>query len=191
MNTFEKAGFVRVSPSDTDKTGFNPFAAIGKDWLLVTAGNESGWNTMTVSWGFAGVMWGKNTLTAVIRPQRYTKEFVDKNEYFTVCYFGGEQREALSFCGTHSGRDTDKAKSTGLVPLFIKDGIELDGKELSFDVTAFEQAKMIFVCKKAYVQPMLPECFVNKANDEKWYANKDYHVQYIGEIVCAYVKEQV
>lgn len=186
----KELGFTEVSPSALDGADFNPFRKVGKDWMLVTAGDEKGWNTMTASWGFAGVMWGKNTLTAVIRPQRYTKEFIDKSEYFTASFFGEDMRKALSYCGSHSGRDVDKAKETGLAPLHIRDDSKVYGGEYSFDVTSFEQAELIVVCRKAYVQQMKPECFVGAENDEKWYADKDYHVQYIGEIVKVYVREK-
>lgn len=186
----KELGFTKVSPAVLDTLDFNPYKKVGKDWFLVTAGNESGWNTMTASWGFSGVMWGKNTFTTVIRPQRYTKEFIDKEEYFTISFFGEEMKKALSYCGAHSGRDCDKAKETGLIPMFIKDSSEVYNGEYSFDVTSFEQAELVLVCRKSYVQEMLPECFTDKANDEKWYAAKDYHFQYIGEIVQAYVKEK-
>jgi len=186
----KELGFTKVSPAVLDTLDFNPYKKVGKDWFLVTAGNESGWNTMTASWGFSGVMWGKNTFTTVIRPQRYTKEFIDKEEYFTISFFGEEMKKALSYCGAHSGRDCDKAKETGLIPMFIKDSSEVYNGEYSFDVTSFEQAELVLVCRKSYVQEMLPECFTDKSNDEKWYAAKDYHFQYIGEIVQAYVKEK-
>ena len=111
----------------------------------------------------------------------YTKEFIDKAEYFTISFFKEEYKKALSFCGSHSGRDCDKAKETGLTPVFVS--------ENGVEVTAFAEADMVLVCKKAYVQEMKPECFVDTENDEKWYSDKDYHYQYIGEIVKAFVKE--
>lgn len=190
MSTIEKNGFEKITASVLSKLDFNPFNKIGKEWFLVSAGNEKGWNTMTASWGFSGVMWGKNTFTTVIRPQRHTKKFVDENDYFTICFFDDEKyRKALSFCGSHSGKDYDKAKETGLTPVFISDETEAYGEKYSFETIGFEQASMILVCKKAYIQPMTGECMLNKADDEKWFANKDYHVQYIGEIVSAYIKD--
>ncbi len=183
-DTMKKLGFTEVSTEMLNTLDFNPYQKIGKDWFLVTAGNEAGWNTMTASWGFAGVMWGKNTFTTVIRPQRYTKEFIDKEEYFTISFFGEDMKKALSYCGSHSGRDCDKAKETALAPVFIK-----NDSGHRFDVTSFEQAKLVLVCKKAYVQEMNPECFTDSGNDEKWYSAKDYHIQYIGEIVQAYIKK--
>ena len=171
-------GFEKLSGEQLCALDLNAFEKIGHEWMLVTAGDEGGWNTMTASWGFAGVMWGKNVLSTVIRPQRYTKEFIDGSEYFTVCFFGEEYKKALAFCGGHSGRDCDKAKETGLVPVFT------DGS------VVFEQASAAFVCKKLYAQEMRSDCFIDKACDSQWYENADYHTQYIGEIVAAYVKKQ-
>lgn len=189
MSRLEEIGFQKITGEDLGAIAFNPFAKIGKDWALITAGDGNGWNTMTVSWGFAGVMWGKNTFTTVIRPQRYTKEFIDHSDYFTVSFFQEDYRKALSFCGSHSGRDCDKAKETGLTPLVIADAATACGIDYTFHTTAFEEADMVLVCKKAYVQEMKPECFTDSDNKAKWYPDQDYHVQYIGEIAAAYVKD--
>lgn len=160
---------------DITKESFNPFEKISKEWFLVTAGNKESFNTMTASWGFMGVMWFKNCVTTVIRPQRYTREFMDNNEYFTLSFFDESQRDALKFCGANSGRNCDKMEKTGLIP------VELDG------CVGYEQAKMVLVCKKLYAQQMTPECFIDKDALEKTYPNKDYHIAYYGEIVKAYV----
>lgn len=172
----EDLGFKALEPSKLAQIEFNPYQKISNEWFLVTAGDDSGWNTMTASWGFAGIMWGKQTFTTVIRPQRYTKEFIDKSNEFTICFFKENYKKALAFCGSHSGRDCDKAKETGLTPFFF------DG------VTAFEQADMVLVCEKAYVQAMDNDCFVNKALAEENYAAGDYHCQYIGVVKEVYVK---
>ena len=81
----------------------NPFQMIGKDWALVTAGDETGCNTMTVSWGNMGIMWNKNIVTVFIRPQRYTKEFLDRFDNFTLSFYEESSREALKLCGSKSG----------------------------------------------------------------------------------------
>lgn len=127
---------------------FNPFTKIGKEWLLITAGDEKKHNTMTASWGGVGVLWGKNVVTTYIRPQRYTKEFVDAQDVFTITFFGENCREALALCGKVSGRDGDKIKEAGLTPYFV------DG------TTAFEEAEMIFVCRKLYADEIKPEKFI-------------------------------
>lgn len=155
----------------------NPFTKIGKEWMLITAGDEEKHNTMTASWGGLGVMWGKNVVTAYIRPQRYTKEFVDNSERFTISFYNEAYRKALNICGTKSGRDCDKETEAGLTPYYV------DG------TAAFEEAELILVCKKQYHQEMRPECFDVKENDEKWYPEKDYHTMYIAEIEKVLVRE--
>lgn len=155
----------------------NPFTTIGKDWLLVTAGDEKQYNTMTASWGGMGVLWRKNVVTIYIRPQRYTKEFVDKNDRFTLSVLGEEYRKALNLCGTQSGRDVEKFKEAGITPYF------LDG------TTAVEEAQMIFVCRKMYHQWMKEECFDDEEADSLCYPDKDYHMMYVAEIEKVLVRE--
>ena len=83
----------------------NPFSMIGEEWMLITAEKEGKINTMTASWGGVGVLWGKNVVSVYIRPQRYTKEFVDHNDLFTIAFFGENHRPALAYCGKISGRN--------------------------------------------------------------------------------------
>ena len=156
----------------------NPFTKIGKEWLLITAGNEEKCNTMTASWGGVGIMWGKNIATAYIRPQRYTKKFMDETGMYTLSFLSEDYRKALNVCGSVSGKDVeDKWKEAGLHPYAV------DG------TTAVEEADLIFVCRKLYAQEMKPECFTVDGPDEKWYPGKDYHTMYMGEIVKVLVRE--
>lgn len=154
---------------------FNPFEKIGKDWFLVTAGDEKGFNTMTASWGFMGVIWGKNVFETVVRHNRYTYEFMEKNDLFTISFFDEANRDALKFCGSHSGRDCDKAKETGLTPLYIE------------GTTAFEEAKLVFICRKLYDGDIDLEK-LNCDERTKWYGSDPVHKQYIGEIVKVLAK---
>ena len=94
----------------------NPFKLIGKDWMLITSGTTASFNTMTASWGGLGVLWEKKVAFCFIRPTRHTYEFVERSQYFTLSFFTERHRKALSFCGSHSGRDTDKIKGAGLTP---------------------------------------------------------------------------
>ena len=148
----------------------NPVSLINDGWGLLTAGDENGWNTMTVSWGAIGELWNKDVAIAFVRPQRYTKEFIDGSDYFTLCFFDEEYRKALQLCGTKSGRDIDKAQATGLTPLF------------HCGTTAFELAKLILVCRKIACQDMNPQGFIDKSIENN-YRNGDYHTTYVGEIV--------
>lgn len=149
---------------------------INDDWALVTSGDIDKWNTMTVSWGGLGELWGEDVVLVFIRPQRYTYEFMEKHELFTLSFFGGKYKEELSLCGSKSGRDTDKAAATGLTPLF------LDG------AVSFEQAQTILVCKKIAFQDLDPAGFLDK-NIEANYPSKDYHRMYVGKILKTYRKK--
>ena len=155
----------------------NPFTLIGDQWLLITAGTPEHCNTMTASWGGVGVMWAEPSATCYIRPQRYTKEFVDNNDYFTLCFFDESYRKALNLCGNTSGRDVDKIKECGFT---VQAG--------AGNAPYFAEAELVLVCKKRYVQPMKPECFIDETIDGTFYPQKDYHVMYIGQIVEAYQK---
>lgn len=152
---------------------FNPFDRIGKDWYLITSGNQDSYNTMTASWGTMGFFWGKPVVNCYIRPQRYTYEFIEKNDLFTISFFDESQRAALQYCGSHSGREVDKAKATGLTPVFLE------------GTTAFQEANLIFVCKKLYRYKIKPEEMLTEEL-KKWYPNQDYHHCYYAEIVKAY-----
>lgn len=153
----------------------NPFSLIGDKWMLVTAGNENKFNTMTASWGSMGVMWNKNVVFSFIRPQRYTYSFLDENEYFTLSFYTDEYKSSLAICGKLSGRDVNKVEEAKLTPVF-------DQK-----APYFEQARLVLVCKKLYKQAMKPEHFID-SELESFYPQKDYHHMFIGEIVKVLIK---
>lgn len=161
-----------------EELSFNPFQKISKQWMLITAGDEMQSNTMTASWGGLGIMWGKNVATAYIRPQRYTKEFVDREDRFTLSFLPEDRRKALNICGSISGREVeDKWQLAELTP-YVADG-----------TVGVEEAEMILICRKLYSQAMLPECFVGTENSDKWYPDRDFHTMYIGEIEKVLIKE--
>ena len=168
--------FKKINLSDLT---FNPFTLIGKDWMLITSGSPSAFNTMTASWGQLGKLWNKDVFTCYIRSNRFTYEFIENNSCFTASFFGEQHRDALSYCGSHSGRDCNKAENAGLTPT------ELDG------CTAFEEADMVFVCRKLYKDAIKRDSFLTSDSlDDKFYSNDPYHAQYISEIVAVYVKEK-
>lgn len=154
----------------------NVFQTIGKDWLLVTSGNEEKYNTMTASWGSLGIMWNKPVAFTFIRPQRYTYEFLENNEYFTLSVYSEKYRDALKICGTKSGRDIDKAEATGLTPVF-------DEK-----APYFEQARLVLVCRKMYAQDLNEESIIDESIKANYSAN-DYHRMYASEIVKVLVND--
>ena len=154
----------------------NVFSLIGDKWMLITAGTAERCNTMTASWGGLGVLWGVPMATAYIRPQRYTRQFVDESEYFTLSFFPEEYRKELSLCGTRSGREVDKVKECGFTVRSGQGGAPW-----------FEQADLVLVCRKRMAMPMDPAAMPEDVK-EKWY-DGDYHIIYWGEIVEALVKE--
>ena len=154
----------------------NPFEAIGKQWMLITAGNEDKCNTMTASWGSLGVLWNKDVSFTFIRHSRYTFEFAEREEYYSLCFFPEDYRPALSLCGRVSGRDTDKIADAGLTPVFDK------------EAPYFAEAETVMICRKIYADEVEAKDFLDdKIND--CYPTKDYHKMYIGEIVRVMVKE--
>ena len=103
--------FQKITPEEITR---NPFTLIGKDWLLVTAEKDGRANTMTASWGGLGVLWGKPVAFIFIRPQRYTKEFLEAGDRFSLSILDETHRRTLSYLGSVSGRDEDKIKKSGL-----------------------------------------------------------------------------
>lgn len=162
---------------DLSQLGMNPFTLIGKDWMLISAGDEQKYNMMTASWGSIGVMWGKNVSTVVIRPQRYTLEFVNEQEFYALNFFDPNYKKALAYCGAYSGRDVNKEKETGLTP--------------SFDAEApyFSEAKLVLICRKLFKQKLNPEGFIDPTLDEQWYPEKDYHDVFVGEVIKVLVND--
>lgn len=164
---------------DINSLQFNAMDKIAHEWMLITAGNEQrGYNTMTASWGHLGSIWGhgggKPTSVIYIRPQRYTKEFVDREEYYSLTFFPEEYKKALGYLGSHSGRDEDKVATVGLTAVS-------DEK-----TTWFREANLVLICRKLYHAPLLEEGFCDRKVMEEAYPNRDFHDVYIGEIVEAY-----
>lgn len=160
--------FREIEPKELKST---PFDMIGKDWMLVAAGNETACNAMTASWGGMGVMWQKDVAFVVIRPQRYTKEFMDKEHRFSLSFLGKEYRKSLSWMGTVSGREEkDKIAKSGLTLTFL------------YGVPCFQEAETTLICRKLFAQPFDPACFIDSAIEPEWYPGKDFHTLYIAEI---------
>lgn len=165
--------FNQIKPQEMN---FNPFQAIGSDWTLVTAGSGDALNTMTASWGGVGVLWNMNVVTCYIRPQRYTREFLDRESWFSLSFLPEQYRKQLAYLGTVSGRDEDKIAGAGLT--VCRD----------YDAPCFAEADMVLICKKIYVDEIKPQGILYPSIKSDNYPNKDYHIVYIGEIVKALVK---
>ena len=166
MHTFQ--------PYPIDMLYMNPFTKIGKEWALISAGDKNKCNTMTVSWGGVGVLWGKNVAYIVIRDSRYTKEFIDNGEFFSMSFFNEKYRDALSYCGKESGRNVDdKFKGAGLTPAF------------RHNIPYPDEANLVLLCRKMAAVPITEDTFVDPQIMPKWYSDNDMHVMYVGEIIEA------
>ena len=166
MHTFQ--------PYPIDKINMNPFTKIGKEWALISAGDKNKCNTMTVSWGGVGVLWGKNVVYIFIRDSRYTKEFIDNGEFFSMSFFNEKYRDALSYCGKESGRNVDdKFKGAGLTPAF------------RHNIPYPDEANLVLLCRKMAAVPITEDTFVDPQIMPKWYSDNDMHVMYVGEIIEA------
>lgn len=165
--------FTEILPEQLDE---NAIKLIGSEWMLITAGRMDSFNTMTASWGGLGVLWNKPVCYTVIRPQRYTYEFMEQSAYFTLSFFDLDYRKALELCGTKSGRDVDKVKETGLTP--VRSGC---------GAVYFDEARIVMECRKIYIQDIDPEGFIDPTIAEN-YPDKDYHRMYVGEIMKCWVR---
>ena len=141
-----------------------------KKWALLTAGDKDSFNTMTVSWGGMGTIWGKPVVTVYVRTSRYTHEFMDREGYFTVSFYPEEYKKTLGVLGSKSGRDMDKMNDSGMT-----------AKEAAGTMT-FEEAEVTLVCKKLFMQRLDPSNIIDK-DVCKFYENDAPHDMYIGEIV--------
>jgi flavin reductase (DIM6/NTAB) family NADH-FMN oxidoreductase RutF len=160
----------KLTETAPEKIRDNVFKLIGKDWMLITAGMSDSFNTMTASWGGMGVLWDKKVCFTVVRPTRYTYEFLENNATYTLSFFPSTYQKALMLCGTKSGRDIDKVRESGLTPVF-------DG-----DAVFFEEARLVLACRKLYFQDIIPGNFQD-VGLEKFYPDMDYHRMYVGEII--------
>lgn len=152
----------------------NPHHIWNDQWFLLTCGDfaKGEFNTMTVAWGSFGTMWHKPFAQIVVRPTRYTYEFTEKYDNFTLTAFPEEYKKALSLLGSKSGRDLDKIKESGLTPIASK----------IVSSPGFAEAELIIECKKIYWDDFKPEQFLDPVI-EKSYPDRDYHRAYFGEMI--------
>lgn len=156
------------------------FQLIGKEWMLITAGDSTSFNTMTASWGGLGWLWNRPVAFVFVRPERYTHEFIEKNERLTLSFFPVSMRPALQICGTKSGRDCDKVKEAGLTPVVMESG-----------AMSFSEARMTLDCKKLFQTEMTEAAFLDKEIYNKWYSDQPgggLHTVYVVEIEGVYSK---
>lgn len=144
------------------------------NWFLLTSGDfkKGSFNAMTVAWGGFGNMWSMPMALVVVRPSRYTFEFINQYPTFTLCGFPEKYQSVLNMLGTKSGRDGDKIGESGLTPIAAR----------VVDAPIYEQAELAVECGKMYWDDFNPDHFIHP-DIEKRYLNGDYHRLVIGEIL--------
>lgn len=150
------------------------FHLFDKQWMLLTSGDYAArrYNAMTISWGSIGFVWGRPFVQVLVRPQRYTFEFMEHYDSFSLCAFPNEYRQALSLLGTKSGREGDKIGTAGLTPIAVE----------CIAAPGYQEAELILECRKIYWQDFDPAHFV-APDIAKNYPIQDYHRVYFGEIL--------
>ena len=154
---------------------YDVFRKFNSQWAIVTAGSIDDYNCMTLGWGMMGNVWGHpgSALTIYVQPSRYTFEYMERNDFFTVCFLPEEYREDAQLLGTLSGRDGDKVAKTKLHPVAMEHGV------------GFEESELCFVCRKICSQQFdldkVPE-FMR----EGMYSKVEPHYFYIGYIEDAF-----
>ena len=152
------------------KFDVSAFDIFDREWALLTAGEAESFNTMTISWGGLGTLWGKPVATVYVKPVRYTHEFMERSEFFTVSFYPEEYRRALGLLGSQSGRDGDKVAAAGLTP------VALDG------AVTFRVARVTLRCRKIYRQELDVSAMPAEAV-RTYYTTEAPHTMYIGEVV--------
>jgi flavin reductase (DIM6/NTAB) family NADH-FMN oxidoreductase RutF len=168
--------FYEIKPSELKDTAFDLF----RQGFLLTAEKEGKVNTMTVGWGALGVMWGKDVLITSVRPERYTYEFMEASDTFSMAVLPAEDKKKVGYCGSVSGRDADKVAECGFTVEYA------DGTPY------FAQSRVVFICKKLAAPALEKACFLGDDTiPDRWYNEKNggYHTLYFGEILKILVKE--
>lgn len=133
---------------------------------------------MTASWGGIGYLWNRPVAFVFVRPERYTHDFIEREERLTLSFYGEEWRKALQLCGTRSGRELDKSAATGLVP-----------EQLPSGAVTFAQSRLTLDCRKLFKTEMTPEAFLDASILDRWYGpvRGGLHTIYVVEIEKVYI----
>lgn len=164
----QKTAMKEIKPTEIQGNAIELF---DQKWALVTAGVPGDVNTMTISWGSLGELWNKPVVTVYVSSSRYTHQFMEKYDHFTVAFFPPECRAALQYLGSHSGRDGDKITESGLTLEWLESGLP-----------SFAEADMVIEARKIYGAPFNPEGFGDVPTRTYASGRMGIHSEYVGEI---------
>lgn len=160
-----------MSLMDLDHAVVQAFRGLGRDWALLAAGDEAKFNAMTISWGALGFIWERPVVSVMVRPSRYTHDFIEKQGAFSLGFFGAEHSKALGIMGTRSGRDGDKVALSGLSPVFVS------------KVPAFKEAYLTVIARIVCQSQIEAGSFRDDTVRADFYGDGDYHTLYQAELV--------
>lgn len=146
------------------------FEAFHSDWALVTAGTLENFNTMTIGWGGLGTLWSRDVATVYVKPCRYTHDFMEKSDFFTVSFFPEDYKKDLALLGRKSGRDGDKVAETALTPVSVDASV------------GFKEASLTILCQKIYRQDLEKAAMPAEVIAD-YYTEEAPHTMYIGEVL--------
>lgn len=149
---------------------------LGSEGALILVGNMEKHNNMTIGWATSGILWSKQVVISYVKPTRYTYEFCNGFDTFTICYFDN-QKDVLKECGTKSGKNVNKDELCNLHPII------LDGE------LAYEEASLVITCRKIYQDDFKKENFLDISIYEKRYQDDLPHRFYVGEVINVYQKQ--
>jgi len=169
-----ETNFQTIDPHQLNENVFN---LIGKEWMLIAAGNSDKYNMMTASWGGLGVIWNKPVAIIFVRPQRYTLEFLENNNFFTLNFFDNRFRKVLNLLGSKSGREINKMETEGL-----------QADVTNNNTIFFKQSRLVLECRKVYYDDIKQANILNDAA-KGMYPNSDFHRIYFGEVISGLISK--
>lgn len=166
---------------DPRELQLSPVKQLLDDWMLLSAGDFSqgtdAINSMTVAWGFVGAMWRRPVAITPVRPTRYTYEFMERTDTWTLTAFPEPYREALQILGSRSGRNTDKMTKSGLTPVAAT----------TVAAPSYAEAVLSIECRTIYYNDIIPARMLDRSLENHY--EDDYHRMYYGEILAVQIAE--
>lgn len=148
-------------------------SALSKGGLLLASTKQSGEsNVMTIGWGTLGIIWGKQIFVALVRPSRFTHEYIEDSGEFTVNVPTADMRKWVAYVGTHTGREVDKFAEFGMT---VSPGTKI--KSVTID-----NCPLVYECRVVHKNEVIPTN-LDPSIDSGSYPRGDYHTLYYGEIL--------
>ena len=172
--------FQPIAPKDIPEPVFK---LVGEDFIVLTAGNPSHYNSMIAGWGGWGILFNNPATFLMLRSNRYTLELMRKEQKYTMAFFDSQFKDDIMPFGASSGRDSDaKMKNT-----------KLSIAETPAGNMVFKEAKLAIECKLIQVTTVSPADFLVEANRQfvigAYEETKDYHKTVFGEITNVWLRK--